>query len=102
MPLARKPGGIARLLHDLAESDHVGFEKIAFASWPESGEDRSPSCGTLCVVIELGKAHALCRELVDMRGIDFTAIAADVAPAHIVHHYEDYIGLFGDADERER
>ena len=97
MPFAGKAGCVARLLHYLAESDHVGFEKIAFAPWPESGEDRSPSCGTLCVVIELGKAHALCRELVDMRGIDFTAIAADVTPAHVVYHDEENVGAFGDA-----
>ena len=56
------------------------------------GEERCARRGALGVVIELREEHAFGSEPVDVGGLDFPAVTAQVRPAHVVGHDEDDVG----------
>ena len=57
-----------------------------------AGEELGPGGVTLGGVVELGEAQTVLGQLVEVGGLDFTAVAADVGVAHVIHHDEYEVG----------
>ncbi len=60
----------------------------------ETGEQRGAGGTAPAVVVELGEAEAVRGEFVEIGGVDFAAVTADVREAHVVGHDEDDVGAF--------
>ena len=59
----------------------------------QAGQQRCPGGAATGCVVELRKAHTTSSQTVDVRRVDFAAIAADVRKTHVIGHDEEYVGL---------
>ena len=75
--IAGEPGVV---LGDVADPGRVGVD---------SGEQRGPGRRAHRVDVEVGEAHPLGRQAVDLGGLDLAAEASDVAEADVVDEDED-------------
>ena len=57
-----------------------------------TGKELGPGGVTLRGVVELGEAQTVLCELVEVGGLDFPAIAADVGVPHVIDHNQDKVG----------
>ena len=60
-----------------------------------AGEERGASRAAAAGVVKLSEADAAVGKGVKVWGVNLTAVAADVAPAHVIGHDDDDVRLLG-------
>lgn len=108
VPLARHPGVVAGRLEVFgdggcfeSEFPFVSFEPVILARHVadtgtmgvESGQHAGAGGAATSGVVELAETHPVSRELIDVRGLDFAPVAAEVREAHVIEHDDDHVGL---------
>ena len=58
----------------------------------EPGHQGGSGGATSSAIVELGEAHAALGEGVEVRGVDFPAMVAEIGEPHVVHHDEYDVG----------
>ena len=80
---------VALVLGDSVVAGHVANAGLVRV---ESGEEGGAGGAAAAGIVELGEAHAVGSEGVEIGGFDFASVAADVGVAHVIGHDEDDIG----------
>ena len=60
----------------------------------ESGEEGAPGRPAAGRVVELGESQAVFRHGIEMRCLNFTAVATEVGIAQVISHDEKEVGRF--------
>ena len=69
--------------------DHTGNTgAVLVATGHQSGTSRAAD---IAAGVEVGEFHPLLGHAVQMRGVDFTAVAARIAVAHVIGHDDDEV-----------
>ena len=60
----------------------------------KAGQQRGPGRAAYGVVVKTGEAQTARCQRVDVGRIDFTAVATEVGPTHVVDHDQEDVGAF--------
>ena len=85
-----------------APSEHVPYAGLMGV---ESGEERGAGGAAAARVVELGEAQAFPGHAVEIGRLNLTAVATDVAEAHVINQHNDDVRGAGEglrADERRQ
>ena len=82
---------LALVLRESIIPHHVAYSCLVSV---ETGEQSGPGRAAAGGIVELCEAQSVAGEPVQIRGMNFPAIAADVGIAHVIRHDQDDVGAF--------